>query len=139
LKHATQFPAATYDLPLREADPAIGRGRAAALPNASREIPSPPSLGDENHPTNPRAWRSESGAEGMRRGRGGCVGGRRRGAAAAMVARRGRGGEAAASAWRGSGGRRRRGEEELRRRRRRVVEAEEVGEQFFDCSVAPTC
>jgi hypothetical protein len=60
------------------------------------------------------------GAEGMRRGRGGRVGGRRRGAAAAVVARRGRGGEAAASAWRGSGGRRRRGEEESRRRR--VVE-----------------
>jgi hypothetical protein len=72
-----------------EADPAIGRGRAAALPNApSREIPSPPSPRDENHPTNPRAWRGGSGAvrEAAREGSGepgrscggGCAEGKRR-------------------------------------------------------------
>jgi hypothetical protein len=86
-----------------EADPTIGRGRAVALSNASREIPSPPRTRDENHHT------KSTGV--ARRERGGAVG---------EAARKGGGGARLQQRWRG-------GEEEARRRLRRGGEEEGGG------------
>jgi hypothetical protein len=87
---------------LSEADPAIGR-----VPNASRDIPSPPRTRDENHPT-----KSTGVEQRVRRGRGGGTVGE--------ANQEGGSGEQLRRRWRG-------GEEEARRRLRRGGEKEGGG------------